>query len=333
MSTRNTGRKRFERDTYSYQPYRKHYPHSFDPRVDGLPSTQIYEPRYIHKSPWHKPAKAVTTVVAEVAKKKFPEATLPIEGVKLLTDTVIDKTLGESVPSGKFVAKARTKMVRRRNNSNRKKKRLRPRRSASGYMRAEAFRIKCIVPWADMSGTKGKWYYNFKLDSLATAFKTVYDEFKLTRMSVKYLPNNTAGDATGLYSMVLMDQKGFGSFGAASEMSWFKTLGSMPGSIVKHRASMSRLTWRPTEPDSRNWRSYQRNEMNYVVATVYMADNGQETGELGGAFEVTGTCLGRGRYYNVPTAIALRQIKSALAVDEGLSLDNMALGDDEGLSA
>lgn len=183
----------------------------------------------------------------------------------------------------------------------------RPRgRRSLGYMRPTNLPTKTIMLWSDATGTTGKWYININLSALIKQYTSVFDEFRVNRLTVVYKPNNSVSE-TGLMVGVLMDQKGFGGYGTASETAWFKTLGSMPGSKITPRHVATSYFWKPTEPDSREWRSYQRSETNYTVATLYMADNGKETAELGGIFEIRAILQGRGRYYNIATMLQAHQ--------------------------
>lgn len=193
----------------------------------------------------------------------------------------------------------RARMPRRRRSG--KPRRANRRRNAPGYLRFVSFPIKDTIPWANQQGTTGKWLFHVTLEQLVKPFITTFDEFRVVKLQARYCPNNSEGAATGNFAGVLMDQSGFGDFGSAKADAWFLTLASFPGSKVTHRGAPMVHHWVPTEPDSRNWRSYQRSELKYVVCTLYYADNGKETVELGGCIVLSGKVQARGRYYNVPT--------------------------------
>lgn len=220
-------------------------------------------------------------------------------------------------------------MGRRRGKKQRTQRR---RRRGNGYLRPTLLHIKDTILWSDTSGTSGKWYYNITLLTLIQPFVSVYDEFRILSLTVRYLPNNSTS-AEGLYAFVLMDQSGFGAYGSASEIAWFKTLASMPGSRVNQRHEPASLRWYPTEPASREWRSYERDSLkSVIVATLYIADNGKETTELGGVFEMVGRAQGRGRYYNAKTlslrASVAHVVRSANStVPEDLEMSIVSLDD------
>lgn len=198
----------------------------------------------------------------------------------------------------------------RRNNRNRNNKRKQiatqrrrkpmARRPKNNYLRGVKIPVRVSIPWTRTKGTTGKWSFAVKMSDLVRNFTSTYDEFKVLKLNCRWLPNNSTS-SLGLCAAVLMDQNGFGEFGAASSVAWFETLSSMPGSYVGNRHTSFRLHWNPTEPDARQWRSYQRGEAGYVICHFYMADNGAEDSETGGIILVTGLAMGRGTYYNAQT--------------------------------
>lgn len=186
----------------------------------------------------------------------------------------------------------------------RRRRQVRRQRSL-GYMRPIRIPVRKCITWKETKGTTGKWLYHLKLGVLCNNFEKVFDEFKVVRLTFVHRPANSTS-TSGLYAGVLMDQNGFGDFGSASAESWFQTIASMPGARVQSPHVGMRFTWRPTEPDSRAWRSYQQSEeKDYVICTLYFADNGDQSVELGGVIVVTGTILVRGKYYNAQVTQAL----------------------------
>lgn len=203
-----------------------------------------------------------------------------------------------------------------------RRRRKRQGKPRNAYLRAVRLPSKKIVLWSSMSGTKGKWLYHISLSDLIAPYVSTYDEFRVVSLRVTYKPDN-ATSADGLCAGVLMDQNGFGEYGSASETAWFQTIGSMPGSKIKPRFVTTTYFWRPTEPNSKEWRSYQRSETaTYKVATFYMADDGKESAEYGGILEISGLVLGRGRYYNAPT---VRQLVDVCSKSCSCCLKSMAI--------
>lgn len=163
-----------------------------------------------------------------------------------------------------------------------------------------------VYLWSDMSGGKGVWYLGLNIRSLVTEYAKTFDEFKVKSLRVAYLPNNNSS-ATGIYSSVLLDQGGFGAASSGTEKGWFRTLATMPGARVTHRNQNNSYYWRPTEASSNNWYRPQT-DADYTICTLYFADNGQESVELGGVLKISGHLLGRGMFWNAPTHIRQRQI-------------------------
>lgn len=189
----------------------------------------------------------------------------------------------------------------------------------NGYLKPERFHFKDIVPWSEMGGTKNRWMYQVKLSSLIQPFVKTYDEFRAINLQVKFLADAPEGGATGCYTGVLMDQKGFGDFGIATGTTWFKSIACFPGSKLLHRGHSMNLSWRPTEPEAREWRRGEK-ESGYIIATMYFADDGTQESEIGGSMLITGTMLARGRYWNVPTLRA-QQLGEQLRGEAALALE------------
>lgn len=206
-------------------------------------------------------------------------------------------------------------MARYRNRRRRQVRRRR--RERNGYFAVSRIPVKHVYLWADTKGTSGKWYINIMLRKIVGSFVTSYDEFKVSRLRAVYRPNNSVSD-TGLYCGVLLDGTGFGAYGSASETEWFRTLASFPGSKVRPRHITSSYVWYPTEPSDREWFSYQQ-DSDKSVATLYFADNGKETVELGGVIEIFATVLARGLYYNA----TVKNLATKVKVRELLSLPSL----------
>lgn len=217
----------------------------------------------------------------------------------------------------KHIMKPRTRKTGYKKN----KRFTRNKRGMNAYLKPVKIPVRASITWARTSGTTGKWSFKILLSDLIKNFQKTYDEFKILRLSLRWLPNNST-NSSGLCAAVLMDQNGFGELGGASAASWFTTLSAMPGSYVGNRHTSFSLRWKPTEPDARQWRSYERGETNYIVCHFYMADNGAEDSETGGIILVNGIAQGRGLYYNAATVrhqLALQAIADDFEIMEGPS--------------
>lgn len=156
--------------------------------------------------------------------------------------------------------------------------------------------VRRIVMYQETSGSSHRWYYQIPLSLFAASFKQTFDEFKVISMTVKYIPNNSLNE-TGLYTAIMLDREGFGSFGSATAVQWFEYLGCMPGSVIKPRHAPSFHRWKPTEPSARDWIRGDASSK-VVLATIYICNNGKETEELGGLLEIRANLLFRGRYWD-----------------------------------
>lgn len=193
-------------------------------------------------------------------------------------------------------------------------------RNTNAYLRPERIHVRDIIPWSEPKGTKNRWNYHITLGSLIAPFVKVYDEFRVLNLKVKFFADAPERGATGCYTGILMDQNGFGDFGAATGAAWFKSIGCFPESVIRHREEPISLSWGPTELLSREWRRGDA-EKYYVVASLYFADDGEQETEVGGTLLITGKILARGRWYNIPTVAATRvgeQMRNA-SIDDALA--------------
>lgn len=169
------------------------------------------------------------------------------------------------------------------------------RRGLPPALRPVRLNVKRIVMYEKTTGTEHRWYYQIPLSLFTASFTATFQEFKVVSMSVKYVPNNSLSE-TGLYTAVLLDRDGFGSYGAATAAQWFAYIGNMPGSVIHPRHAPSTHRWRPTEPSVKDW--FNKDQVSVTLATIYICNNGKETEELGGLLEIRATLLSRGRFWN-----------------------------------
>lgn len=195
-------------------------------------------------------------------------------------------------------------MAPRRNKRPRKMKR-RLRRTP-GALKSSRLNIRHIVLYQNTSGSAHRWYYAITKSWLCSTFLSTFDEFKVISIRVKYIPNNATNE-TGLYASVLLDRSGFGGWGAATAIQWFPTLGAMPGCRIRSRFTPCTHFWRPTEPTVRDWFNH---DQDTTYCTMYVCNNGKETDELGGLFEVSATFLARGIYKNAKVNLLREHLNS-----------------------
>lgn len=197
--------------------------------------------------------------------------------------------------------------------SGKRRVRNRPKRFSSS-LRGYTVPLRKSFLWSEFKGSNGVWYLSINIAALTKEYVGTFDEFKVKRLVIRYFPNNNTS-ATGIYATVLLDQNGFGAASSGTEKGWFKTIATMPGSRVQHRNSNAIYFWKPTEASANNWWRYQNNA-DYPICTLYFADNGQESVELGGVLLVTGHLQARGMYWNAPTWLRQRAaINSIVTAD------------------
>lgn len=224
-----------------------------------------------------------TRVSKAVLAAKFAQGDL-YSGTQLAYESARD-WINKTFPSGMAPRKPRPKRIRRKKRNTRRR---------NGFMGVSKIPCRRVVPYAATAGSKHRWYFNVKLSLFDKAFTSTYQDFKMLSLKVRYLPNNSTSE-TGLYTAVLLDNTGFGAYGAATAASWFTTIGAMPGAKIRARYIPSVFNWKPTEPSAREWNNKSQDP---VYCTIYICNNGQENDELGGMLEISGTMLARGLFYN-----------------------------------
>lgn len=177
------------------------------------------------------------------------------------------------------------------------------RHQSLGYMRSIRIPVRKCIPWQDSSGYPTRWRIEVTLGDLCNNFEDVFHEFKVLHLTLRHYPANNV-TVSGLYAGVLVDKVSAG-FGTC----WFKSISSMPGAKVQSPHIGMEFHWRPTDPDSRLWRSHRRGQKPYVICTLSFADNGDISHELGGVVVITGEIMVRGKYYNAQVTHALKNLE------------------------
>lgn len=166
---------------------------------------------------------------------------------------------------------------------------------------------KIIDVDTNQSGTETGIYFNdLKLKELEPGLLTIYQEFKCVSMRVRFFPEDISS-GSGLYTAILVDQSGFGA-PARGAASWFPHIADMPGSRVCHVTRGFTFDWKPTEPDSRNYRNSIGDETNYSVATLYIFGKTNET-RVKGSLLITGAFRARGEYYKSDVSIMIKRLR------------------------
>lgn len=199
-------------------------------------------------------------------------------------------------------------------------------------LRPTRLAIRHIVPYSSTSGSAHRWYYSVRKNWLVGTFLKTFDEFKIVSIRMRYVPNNATNE-TGLYTCVILDRKGFGAYGSATASQWFSTIGAMPGSKIRPRYAATMMTWRPTEPSVRDWVA---TDADITYCTAYVCNNGLETNELGGLFEISAIILARGLYYDAKVREAMKaqrdNVESWTPASIGVECDKVSTGDFESLN-
>lgn len=186
----------------------------------------------------------------------------------------------------------------------------RRRRIQNPALRAARRPFKQVVP-VDLAS--GYFDYEFNINALIPELLTVYEEVRITSLSVVFLVKDvTVG--SGLYTAILLDQNGYGT-ALKSTATWFKRVADMPGSLVHHATRGFRLSWRPTEPDGKNFiKVIDTEDLKKTIARVYIIGQDKSL-SMGGVLLIRGRCLCRGQYYDA-TKFALVKKFAALRAAE-----------------
>lgn len=148
----------------------------------------------------------------------------------------------------------------------------------------------------DLNLTAGYADIQFKISDLVPEMLTVYEEIRVIQLSAVFLVNDAAVTA-GLYTAILLDQSGYGTALKSTE-TWFKRVADMPGSVVHHATRGFRLTWKPTEPDSRNYvKVIDVDDIHKTIARLYVIGK-VNTLSITGVLLIRGHVLCRGQYYD-----------------------------------
>lgn len=179
----------------------------------------------------------------------------------------------------------------------------------------------------DLKLNVGYFDHQFKIKDLIPELLNVYEEVRIISLSVVFLVNDAAVTA-GLYTAILLDQNGYGTALKSSE-TWFKRVADMPGSVVHHATRGFRLTWKPTEPDSRNYvKVIDTNDIDKAIARIYVIGR-ESTLNVTGVLLIRGHVLARGQYYDA-SKLTVEMMKN-LRLREILEEENRE-EDEEGAS-
>lgn len=187
-------------------------------------------------------------------------------------------------------------------------------RVANAALRPRKLPFKQVIP---VSVLNGYFDHEFKIKELVPEMLNTYEEIRVINLHVVLLVKDISVTA-GLYTAILLDQNGYGN-ALKSTAEWFKRVADMPGSIVHHAVRGFKLSWVPTEPDSRNYvKVVDTADIAKPIARVYMI--GQDnTLVISGVLLVRGHVLCRGQYYDAAkvTTAMLRDLRlSELAEEE-----------------
>lgn len=174
------------------------------------------------------------------------------------------------------------------------------------------FKVVMEVDSAKSSTQTGHWFNHLTISELAGPALKLHEEFKTCSMKVRFIPEDiTTG--SGLYAACLLDQKGFGDPVQATTV-WFPRVADLPGARLCHVTRGCTFSWRPTEPDSRNFRK-SHDESNYVVASFYIFGN-STTLSIKGQLLITGLLRARGEFYSANISTRIKALSLLNSPDE-----------------
>jgi len=261
-----------------------------------------------------EPITPVTPIQVERPEVQKPVSSWPLPGAS--AQQLIPQIEKPPKNTEKKVTVATMPQRGRRNNKPRRKPTARSRRYKlqNAALRPRRLPFKQVVP---VELKAGYFDYQFRIKQLVPELMNVYEEMRLTSMTVVFLTNDVSVTA-GLYTAILLDQDGYGS-PLKSTATWFQRVSDMPGSVVHHATRGFRLSWKPTEPDSRNFVKVIDSAINNVVARVYMI--GQTSSlAISGVLLIRGHVLCRGQYYDAAkmTVAMMRDLRLRELEDEEL---------------
>lgn len=223
-------------------------------------------------------------------KKPTVVSSWPLPGAAAQIPSPVESPIAQTIVEATMPQKKKIHVTNRRRKPTARSRRFKLQNPA---LRARRLPFKQVVP---ITLTKGYYDYEFKLKELVPEMLTTYEEIRLVGMSVVFLTNDVSITA-GIYTAILLDQDGYGAALKSTE-TWFKRVSDMPGSIVHHATRGFRLTWRPTEPDSRNFiKVIDSADMIKTLARVYIIAQKAEL-DMSGVLLIRGHVLCRGQYYD-----------------------------------
>lgn len=193
-------------------------------------------------------------------------------------------------------------------------------------LRSHKIPFKKVIPLDTLQGSTetGIYFNSFSLKELATPVMAVYEEFRCASLKLRFIPEDVT-TGSGLYAVILLDQGGFGK-PATGAATWFPRVADMPGARVCHVTRGFKVSWRPTEPDSRNFKKVVGGETDYVTSTLYVFGSTAST-RVHGQLIITGALLVRGEYYTASITSRLSQLH--LMDGQGSSSHSEAESDEE----
>lgn len=175
------------------------------------------------------------------------------------------------------------------------------------------FKMVMAVDSNKSSAETGHWHNHLTLSELAGSSLKLHEEFKCCSMKVRFIPEDiTTG--SGLYAACLLDQGGFGD-PVKSTTVWFPRVADLPGARLCHVTRGCMFSWRPTEPDSRNYHKSQ-DESSYVVASFYIFGNSASL-SIKGQLLITGLLRARGEFYSANIASRIKALSLINTPDDG----------------
>lgn len=295
----------------------KDWPHHGTPNGWKLDNGQVYtegNPKYQNLSAYAQEAR-LYTIAREQAVVDY------LEGLSLLksvqqgkTKTTVDKPPIVESDAKLLTGTSSSKVITMRKGKLRRRMRRKRPRNAALIGRNLPFRMALVVESKD-----GLFHTSINLGTVATEYLKTFDEFKCMHFRVRFV--SSALTAEGVYTAVLLDSVGFGAMTGDTSI-FFRRIGDMPGSVMRHCAGGFSLSWKPTEPASREWRrpSESSASTNYNLATIYVACSDKAT-NIKGAIHITGTIKCRGEYYGAVSrvrrlALTLSELKEDQMLDD-----------------
>lgn len=139
------------------------------------------------------------------------------------------------------------------------------------------------------------FFAEFTAAMLFAQYKNAFEEMRALGFSITIRPESQMATTHGTYAIVIVDgDSALTSF--TWSQNWFKAIACMPGALIRNQNQSVTLNWRPTEPEDRNFFSYDSKHSFFKIAAIFSTYSVQDKLEeryFSCTVSVKGQLLGR----------------------------------------